>query len=127
MIKPYATIEDYFKYGTKVLQELDNKEIERYLEIASININRATLTRIETRGFENLTSQQKDLIIKATCMQAEHIKEEGLYDDAEVSSFSIGGELTINTKDSNGIHSKLGLSKTAFFYLQRTGLVSRII
>ena len=70
MITVYATEEDYSKYGTSLLE---NNEIEKYLELASIDINRATLTRIEKRGFDNLTSQQKDLIVKSTCLQAEYI------------------------------------------------------
>ena len=122
MITVYATKEDYSKYGTSLLE---NNEIEKYLELASIDINRATLTRIEKRGFENLTSQQKDLIVKATCLQAEYIKEEGLYDD--VSSYSIGGDLTVNTKEGTEINDKLKISKLAFFYLKRTGLTTRII
>lgn len=122
MITVYATKEDYSKYGTSLLE---NNEIEKYLELASIDINRATLTRIEKRGFDNLTSQQKDLIVKATCLQAEYIKEEGLYDD--VSSYSIGGDLTVNTKERTEINDKLKISKLAFFYLKRTGLTTRII
>ena len=122
MITVYATKEDYSKYGTNVL---DDTEIEKYLELASIDINRATLTRIEKRGFDNLTSQQKDLIVKATCLQADYIKEEGLYDD--VSSYSIGGDLTVNTKEETEINDKLKISKLAFFYLKRTGLTTRII
>ena len=122
MITIYATKEDYSKYGTSLLE---NNEIEKYLELASIDINRATLTRIEKRGFDNLTSQQKDLIVKATCLQAEYIKEEGLYDD--VSSYSIGGDLTVNTKEGTEINDKLKISKLAFFYLKRTGLTTRII
>nr|DAQ49077.1 MAG TPA: Head Tail Connector Protein [Caudoviricetes sp.] len=124
MINVYATKEDYSKYGSKVLED---EEIEKYLELASIDINRATLTRIEKRGFEKLTSQQRDLIIKATCYQAEYIKEEGLYDDSSISSYSIGGDLTVNEKDSQDINDKLKISKLAFFYLKRTGLTSRII
>ena len=122
MITVYATKEDYSKYGSKALED---NEIEKYLELASIDINRATLTRIEKRGFDNLTSQQKDLIVKATCLQAEYIKEEGLYDD--VSSYSIGGDLTVNTKEGTEINDKLKISKLAFFYLKRTGLTTRII
>lgn len=124
MITVYATKEDYSKYGTKVLEDT---EIEKYLELASLDINRATLTRIEKRGFDNLTSQQKDLIIKATCLQAEYIKEEGLYDNDSISSYSIGGDLTINEKDSQDITDKLKISKLAFSYLKRTGLTNRII
>ena len=102
-------------------------EIEKYLELASIDINRATLTRIERRGFDNLTSQQKDLIIKATCLQAEYIKEEGIYDDNSISSYSIGGDLTVNEKESQDMADKLKISKLAFFYLKRTGLTNRVI
>ena len=124
MINVYATKEDYSKYGSKVLE---SKEIEKYLELASIDINRATLTRIERKGFDNLTSQQKDLIIKATCLQAEYIKEEGIYDDNSISSYSIGGDLTVNEKESQDMADKLKISKLAFFYLKRTGLTNRVI
>lgn len=124
MINAYATKEDYSKYGSKVLED---EEIEKYLELASIDINRATLTRIERRGFDNLTSQQKDLIIKATCLQADYIKEEGIYDDNSISSYSIGGDLTVNEKESQDMADKLKISKLAFFYLKRTGLTNRVI
>lgn len=124
MINVYATKEDYSKYGSKVLED---EEIEKNLELASIDVNRATLTRIERRGFDNLTTQQKDLIIKATCLQAEYIKEEGLYDDNSISSYSIGGDLTVNEKESQEMADKLNISKLAFFYLKRTGLTNRII
>ena len=124
MINVYATKEDYSKYGSKVLED---EEIEKYLEFASIDINKTTLTRIERRGFDNLTTQQKDLIIKATCLQAEYIKEEGLYDDNSISSYSIGGDLTVNEKESQDMADKLKISKLAFFYLKRTGLTDRVI
>lgn len=125
MITVYATIEDYAKYGSDLFEDLE--EAEKYLELASIDINRATLTRIEKRGFYNLTSQQRELIIKAICLQAEYIKEEGLYDDNSISSYSIGGDLTVNEKESQDIADKLNISKLAFFYLKRTGLTNRII
>ena len=124
MINVYATKEDYYKYGSKVLE---SEETEKYLELASMDVNRATLTRIERRGFNNLTAQQKDLIIKATCIQAEYIKEEGIYDDDSISSYSIGGDLTVNEKESQDMADKLNISKLAFFYLKRTGLTNRII
>ena len=124
MINVYATKGDYSKYGSKVLE---NEEIEKYLGFASIDVNRATLTRVERRGFNNLTTQQKDLIIKATCLQAEYIKEEGLYDDNSISSYSIGGDLTVNEKESQDMADKLNISKLAFFYLKRTGLTNRVI
>lgn len=124
MITVYATKEDYKKYGSG---SLNDNEIDKYLELSSIDINRATLTRIEKRGFNNLTEQQKDLIIKATCLQADYIKAEGVYDDDSISSYSIGGDLTVNEKESSDIANKLNISKLAFFYLKRTGLTNRIL
>ena len=124
MITIYATKEDYKKNGSNLLQD---DEIEKYLELSSIDINRATLTRIEKRGFNNLTEQQKNLIVKATCMQADYIKEEGIYDDDSISSYSISGDLTINEKESTDTADKLSISKLAFFYLKRTGLTNRIL
>ena len=124
MITVYATKEDYKKYGSA---SLDDNEIDKYLELSSIDVNRATLTRIEKRGFNNLTEQQKDLIIKATCLQADYIKDEGIYDDDSIESYSIGGDLIVNEKDSQEIADKLKISKQAFFYLKRTGLTNRII
>lgn len=125
MITVYATIEDYTKYGSGLFE--DSEEAEKYLELASIDINRATLTRIEKRGFNNLTIQQRELIIKATCLQAEYAKEEDMYDDDSISSYSIGGDLTVNEKESYDIVDRLNISKLAFFYLKRTGLTNRII
>ena len=57
----------------------------------------------------------------------EYIKEEGLYDDNSISSYSIGGDLTVNEKESQDMADKLNISKLAFFYLKRTGLTNRII
>ena len=124
MITVYATKEDYKKYGSG---SLEDNEIDKYLELSSIDINRATLTRIEKRGFNNLTEQQKDLIVKATCLQADYIKDEGIYDDDSISSYSIGGDLTVNEKESTDMADKLNISKLAFFYLKRTGLTNRIL
>lgn len=123
-MEPYAKEADYNKYGSG---DLKNEELKKYLELASIDINRATLTRIEKRGYNNLTKKQQDLITKATCVQADFIKEEGLYDEDDVSSFSIGGDLTINKKENQKIYEELEISRAAFFYLKQTGLTNRII
>lgn len=124
MINVYATDKDYEKYGNS---SLEKGEIETYLELASIDINKATLTRIEKRGFKNLTEQQKYLITKAVCLQAEYIKEYGTYEDDSISSYSIGGDLTVNENESQDIASRLNISKIAYSYLKRTGLTNRII
>ena len=128
MIKVYATKEEYSRYGSNKLIDLSEEEINQYLELASIDINNATLTRIEKKGFNNLTENQQYLIAKATCLQAEFIKEQGAYEDySEVSSFSISGDLTVNEKEPRDLYRKLKISRIAFSYLKRTGLTSRII
>lgn len=124
MINVYAIEEDYKKYGNG---SLDEKELDKYLELASIDVNKATLTRIEKRGFKNLTSQQQYLITRATCIQAEYIKENGLYDDTSISSYSIGEDLTVNEKEPSSTSEKLNISSWAFSYLKRTGLTNRIL
>ena len=119
MITVYATKEDYKKYGSGSLEGI---EIDKYLELSSIDINRATLTRIEKRGFNNLTEQQKDLIIKATCLQADYIKDEGFYDDDSISSYSIGGDLTVNEKESTDITDKLNISRSYVSRIEKRAL-----
>ena len=125
MIQKYAEATDYKNYGSGKLKE---DELEKYLELASMDINKATLTRIEIIGFNKLTEQQKYLITKATCIQADYLSEEGIYDyDDNISSYSIGGDLTVNEKEDSDIADKLKISKIAFSYLRRTGLTFRII
>ena len=122
----------------KLWNEEDEKELYKLLDRLNEKGIRFGITNLvyhkgkknaifEKRGFENLTSQQKDLIVKATCLQAEYIKEEGLCDDNSISSYSIGGDLTVNEKESQDMADKLNISKLAFFYLKRTGLTTRII
>lgn len=119
----YITIEDYMRIsGT---QEVSNeKEIETLIDIASISVNKATLTRIEKRGFKNLTSTQQELIKKAVVEQMSYIEDE-CSELANVSSYSLNGDISINLKDNDSIYDNLELSKKAYMYLQQTGLMFR--
>lgn len=122
-MEAYAKIEDYKKYSD-VLKE--DTQIEKYLKVSSFFINEATLTRIEKIGFENLTEQQRKYIKEATCEEADYIYESGMFDEPEeVSSYSIGGDLTVTTKQLNTAFTKLGLSRTAYMILKKTGLTWR--
>ena len=56
MINVYATKEDYSKYGSKVLED---EEIEKNLELASIDIKTPTLTIFERKVLINLKQQKK--------------------------------------------------------------------
>lgn len=124
MISSYAQVDDY-KNGFPGTN-MDSKEIEKFLELASIVVNQATLTRIEKRGFQNLTINQQELIKKATIEEANYLYENNLFDDDEVQNFSIT-DISISQSEKQSFSKKLQLSKLAYFYLKRTGLVSRIL
>ena len=120
----YITVQEYMQISN--VQDVGNTtDIEDLIDIASMSVNKATLTRIEKRGFENLTTKQQDLIKKAVVEQMSYIKEE--YSELrKVSSYSLNGDITINLKDSeNTVYENLELSKKAYLYLQQTGLMFR--
>lgn len=119
----YITIEEYMRISN--VQEVeDEKDIEVLIELASMSINKATLTRIEKRGFNNLTPKQQELIKKAVVEQISYINDE--YSElSKVSSYSLNGDISINLKDDDSIYNDLELSKKAYLYLQQTGLMFR--
>lgn len=116
----YAQTSEY----QEVYSDIDAKEAEKYLELASITVNLATLTRIERIGFQNLTTLQQELIKKATIEGAHYFKENAIFECEELESYSI---TDISAKEKETIASALNLPKVAFMYLKRTGLTSRII
>lgn len=119
----YITIKDYMRISNT--QEVENEtDIEVLIELASMSVNKATLTRIEKRGFDNLTPNQQELIKKAVVEQMNYISEE--YSElSNVSSYSLNGDIIINFKDNNEIYDNLELTKKAYLYLQQTGLMFR--
>lgn len=114
------------EYEASGYTNIEDKEIEKYLELASITVNFATLTRIEKRGFENLNEKQRYFIKRATIEEANYLHDEGIFDDYDVSSYSIT-DISVTEKETEDFAKKLELSKVAYFYLKRTGLVNRII
>lgn len=119
----YITIEDYMRISNA--QDVGNEtDIEELIELASMSVNKATLTRIEKRGFNNLTPKQQELIKKAVVEQISYINDE--YSElSKVSSYSLNGDISINLKDDDSIYNDLELSKKAYLYLQQTGLMFR--
>lgn len=119
----YAQTSDYNRLYSDIT---DEKALTKYLEIASIIINNATLTRIEKRGFNNLNDIQQELVKKATIEEAHFLNESGVLNDEDIASFTIT-DISVTEKDTDSITKKLNLSKVAHMYLKRTGLMSRII
>lgn len=119
----YITIEDYMRISNA--QDVGNEtDMEELIELASMSVNKATLTRIEKRGFNNLTPKQQELIKKAVVEQMSYISEE--YSELnKVNSYSLNGDISINLKDEDSIYDDLELSKKAYLYLQQTGLMFR--
>lgn len=119
----YITIEDYMRISNA--QDVENEtDIEELIELASMSVNKATLTRIEKRGFNNLTPKQQELIKKAVVEQISYINDE--YSElSKVSSYSLNGDISINLKEEDSIYDDLELSKKAYLYLQQTGLMFR--
>lgn len=119
---PYATMSDYREANSIITED---KEVVEYLELASYEINKATLTRIQKIGFRNLTANQQKLIKKATLAQADYIYENAIFEDEEVDSFSLK-DISVSKKEATTTSAKLKISKKAFIYLKQTGLVNRI-
>ena len=98
----YITIEDYMRISNA--QDVGNEtDIEELIELASMSVNKATLTRIEKRGFNNLTPKQQELIKKAVVEQISYINDE--YSElSKVSSYSLNGDISINLKEEDSIY-----------------------
>lgn len=110
--------------------KLPNDEIEKYLKLAQEKIDSITFNRIVAIGFDNLTDFQKEKIKEAICYQAEYIFENGYNNEnnRNISSYSV---LDISvSKDNSGSNKTLAernnMSETAYDYINKTGLDSKL-
>ena len=101
------------------------RNIDRCLRLASLKIDEATFGRIKGAGFKNLTPFQRDCVINACCYQALKVNDDG-FDDDNLQSYSVG-DISITEKETDGEAARLGLSAEAFAYLNRSGLMQRVI
>lgn len=101
--------------------EIEN-DLERLLARASEKIDAATYNR--SRHFNELSDFEQEMIMKATCAEAEAIFTYGEY-DVNLSGYNIGD---VSISMSNDADCGNGLiSKKAIKYLSNTRLVSRIL
>ena len=111
----------YYKetFGGNILPEVS---IERKLERASDQVDILTYSRINAKGFDNLTEFQKDKVKKAICIHAEFIEQYGSYIDMPLSGFSAGSiSVSFNAEKVNGITT----TQEVLNYLKQTGLTCR--
>ena len=116
---------DEFK-GNKIPKD----EVEKYLKLAQEKIDSITYNRIVAIGFSNLTVFQQEKIRDAICYQAEYIYSNGYNseDNRDISSYSVL-DISVSVDNSNGnktIAQKENMSETAYDYVHKTGLDSKL-
>ena len=121
---PYANKEYYRNqyYGT----ELDDGIVEKYLKLASNDIDALTFNRIRDVEFDNLTDFQQNTIKDVICRLAEFkfLNKELL--DNFLSSYSING-VTMNFEKSWNVKiiGEVVITKNLYSLLEQTGLTCR--
>lgn len=116
---------DEFK-GNKIPKD----EVEKYLKLAQEKIDSITYNRIVAIGFSNLTVFQQEKIRNAICYQAEYIYSNGYNseDNRDISSYSVL-DISVSVDNSNSnktIAQKENMSETAYDYVHKTGLDSKL-
>lgn len=117
---PYATMEDYDKYGDSLIPVDDQ---EKSLMRSSDQVDNLTYNRIVAHGFDNLTTFQQTNIKKAVCQQADFMHQYGSYLDMPISSFS-AGSISMGFKAVEG-GGGIKTSESVANLLSATGLTSR--
>lgn len=109
---------------------LPEDEIEKYLKLAQEKIDSITFNRIVAIGFNNLTKFQQEKIRDAVCYQAEYIYTNGYNNEnnRDVSSYTVL-DISVSADNSNSnktIAQKENMSETAYDYVHKTGLDSKL-
>ena len=109
---------------------LSDDEVEKYLKLAQEKIDSITFNRIVKIGFDKLTEFQKEKIKEAICYQAEYIFENGYNNEnnRDIASYSVL-DISVskdNSSSNKTIAQKENMSETAYDYVHKTGLDSKI-
>ena len=110
--------------------KIPKDEVEKYLKLAQEKIDSITYNRIVAIGFSNLTVFQQEKIRDAICYQAEYIYSNGYNseDNRDISSYSVL-DISVSVDNSNSnktIAQKENMSETAYDYVHKTGLDSKL-
>ena len=121
----YVTYEEYKSMKGTVLNE---ETAEKYLELASYDIDNLTFNRIKKIGFENLTDFQKLTIKTAVVLQADFRFENEDWLNSALSQYSING-VSVNYGDSKSVSvvNNVFIPNTTLAILKQTGLCSLIL
>lgn len=106
---------------------IPDKEIDRYLKLASEKIDDITFNRIVAIGFDNLTEFQQTCIKKAVCYQAEYYFANGINSLSGVSSYSVL-DISINVDKTHETEAqKQDMDEMAYMNVKKSGLACRVI
>ena len=105
---------------------IPNDELEKRLEDASSHIDSLTFNRIVGRGFDNLTTFQKNIIQKVVCKLADFEYENEDLIKTVLSSYSINGvAMSFSSGWNVEIQNGIAISKDDYCLLRQTGLTCR--
>lgn len=101
-------------------------EIEKHLKTASRHIDSLTYNRIVGKGFDNLTTYQRDIIKEVCCMLADFEYENADELNCILQNYSINGVSMAfgsgwNVVCQNGV----AIRRDTYEYLEQTGLCCR--
>ena len=101
----------------------------RMLIQASRHIDSLTFNRIVTKGFDNLTVFQKDIIKEVICRQADFEYENADIIDTVLQGYSINGvSMQFNGSSWNVYADKgIAIKKDLYSLISQTGLTSRLV
>lgn len=120
----YASLSDYTAAGHTKLQTAEDPE--RWLELASMDIDTLTFNRIRALGFENLTPFQQEVIQRVTRHLADFRLENDELLDSALASYSINGvSANFSVGQNLATVGAVTLPKRLYGWLQQTGLCCR--
>lgn len=121
----YVTYDEYKEMKGTTLNE---GTAEKYLDLASYDIDNLTFNRIKKIGFENLTDFQKLTIKTAVVLQADFRLENEDWLNSALSQYSING-VSVNYGDRKSVRvvNDVFVPNTILAILKQTGLCSLIL
>lgn len=121
----YVTYDEYKEMKGSTLNE---ETADKYLDLASYDIDNLTFNRIKKIGFENLTDFQKLTIKTAVILQADFRYDNEDWLNSALSQYSING-VSVNYGDSKSVSvvNNTFVPNTTLAILKQTGLCSLIL
>lgn len=94
----WVTIADYYNAGFSLIE--DGEQLNKYLKRAQRTINLITYNRIDSIGFENISSYEYEIIEECLFEQAEFLYENEEIISSILSKFSINSvSMELNPAD----------------------------